>query len=379
MINFRAPLPFNILYAHKYINDLEKGRRLIMMIRGKIAKKIGSLMLLVVGAFSLVSCGGAAEQKSKEETASADTVRIGTIQNPDDEAIAVKQKYFEDQIGKKVEVMNFDSGSDVNVALASGSIDFAYIGSSPATIAISQGNADVEMIWIHRVLGSVESLATKKSQNINSLSDLKGKTVAVTFASTTHYSLLRMLQKEGIDPSEVNLVDMQGAEMQVAWENGQIDAAYIWEPFLSKFSDSKILISSKDAAAAGYPTADVELVNKKFAEKNPDVVVNYIKALNKSVDMYKNNKDEAVSTIAGIFQISKEDAEFQMSGFEWMNIDEQMSENYMGTSAQKGKMVDCLYDTAKFLYEQKSLNKLPEKSVFEQAVNPTYLEKAKEE
>ena len=285
--------------------------------------------------------------------------------------------YFQEEMGDSVsvEIVEFSSGKDVNTAMAAGSIDFGLEGSCPASLAIAQ-DLGVELIWIHEVLGDVESLVAKGTSGINTVADLKGKKVAVPFASTAHFSLLKAMENAGLSASDVTVLDMQPDKIYASWNSGDIDAAYIWEPTLSQLSNKKTVIISGELAKAGYMTSNVEVVRTKFAEAHPDIVAAYVKALDKSVSMYKNDESTAIKTIAEAMELTEDNAKFQMSGSTWLTGSEQISSTYLGTSSAKGAVVQNLYDTAEFLKTQGSITKVPDKSVFEKAVNPKYIETA---
>lgn len=343
----------------------------------KRLKKLLISSTLLVLSISFVSCSNQDSKKSENDKSSnLEVVNIGTQQMPNDEGIAKAKKYFEDEMGVKINLVQFDSGRDVNTALLSGSIDFGLLGSSPAVLGIANG-VNTELIWIHEVLGTVESLAVKNSSNINSVKDLVGKKIAVPFASTAHYSLLNALKLNNIKETDVNILDMQPADIYAAWQRGDIDGAYVWEPTLTNLlADGKILLSSEDMAKQGVITANVEVVRKDFAKEHEDIVIKYIKAVNKGVSLYKDNKDEAIDTIAKELNITSDEAKTQMEGSIWLSGEEQLNKEYFGTSDEKGDLVKSIIDTAKFLYDQKSINSLPEDSVFEDAINPYYIEEA---
>lgn len=344
----------------------------------KVMRKLVTLLMITAmittvfaGCGSDKSSGGGSTSGSEK----AKKVIIGTQEMPNDEGIAKAEDYFSTEMGVDVEIKQFDSGKDINTALASGSIDFGLAGSCPAALAISQ-DFGIKVIWIHEVLGPVESLVSRKAADIKSVEDLKGKTVATPFASTAHFSLLHAMENAGLTEKDVNLLDMQPSEIYAAWQNGQIDAAYIWEPTLSQMEDAVTVCTSSDMADAGYMTTNLEMVRTEFADANPDIVVAYIKAVNKAAELYQSNKDEAVSIIAKAMKLDNEAAQSQMEGSTWLSAKEQLGEDYFGTTDAKGAFAQNLYDTAKFLKEQGSISEVPEKSVFEEAVDSTYLEKA---
>lgn len=344
-----------------------------------LKKIVRNIAMITITTTLFIGCGASKEAivSTNNKIATSDlpkVINIGTQQMPNDEGIAKAKGFFEKELGTKINLVEFDSGKDVNNALVSGSIDFGLLGSSPATLSIASG-IDVEMIWIHEVLGKVESLAVKNSANINSPADLVGKKIATPFASTAHYSLLNALKLNNISEKDVTILDMQPSDIYAAWQRGDIDAAYVWQPTLaSLLKDGKILISSEDMAKKGIITSNVEVVRKEFAKQYPDIVTKYIKALDKSVKLYNENQAEAVKTIAETLNITEEDALSQMQGSIWLTAEQQLDPAYFGTSTKKGNLVSSLKDTADFLLEQKSITSVPESSVFEDAVNPLYIE-----
>ncbi|MBU3142919.1 glycine betaine ABC transporter substrate-binding protein [Clostridium sp. CF012] len=339
---------------------------------------ITNVIVLTLIATLFTGCGTSKEIPTNTKKNNANVpkmVNIGTQQMPNDEKIAIARGFFEEELGVKVNIIEFNAG-DIRNALVSKDIDFALLGSSSATLAVASG-IDVEVIWIHEVLGNSERLVAKNSSNINSIQDIVGKKIATPFSTTAHYSLLKALELNGISEKDLTLLDMQMPEIYAAWQRGDIDAAYAWEPTLSNIlKDGKTLISSKDMAEKNVVTSNVEVVRREFAKKYPELVVKYIKAVNKSIKLYNENQTEAVKTISDALEITQEEALKQMKGSIWLTAQEQLEPDYFGTSDKKGNLVSSLKDTADFLYKQKSLISEPQISTFKDAVNPSYIENA---
>lgn len=349
-------------------------------------KKIIALFMsgiLTVGCLS--GCGSSAVSEAGESGAAVQNesagektvVRIGTQEMPNDEGIAKALGYFEEEMGDDVEIelSVFASGKDVNMALASDSIDIGLEGNCPAAIAIAQ-DLGIELIWLHEVLGPVESLVARADAGISTIEDLRGKNVAVPFASTAHFSLLKSLEVAGVEPTELNIYDMESDKIYASWVNGDIDAAYIWQPTLAELENQVVVCTSEDMANAGYMTSNCGVVKKAFAESHPEVVEAYIRALNKGVELYQQNEAEAVKAIAESLELSEENALSQMQGSIWLSAAEQLGSDYFGSSSSKGAIVKNLHDIASFLVDQGSISALPDESVFENAVNPAYIEAA---
>ena len=120
----------------------------------------------------------------------------------------------------------FDAGSDVVNALASGDVVLGNIGSSPLAAAASR-NLPIEVFLITSKLGASEALVVSNKSGIKTPQDLIGKTIAVPFVSTTHYSLLSALKHWNIPEDKVKIINLRPPEISAAWERGDIDAAYV--------------------------------------------------------------------------------------------------------------------------------------------------------
>lgn len=335
-------------------------------------KKLTGLLLAAALTASLAACGQSSQEAStqaEQSEDSAEVVNIGTMNLVNGDLIAQYENYYEDELGVEVNLVTFDSGKDVNTALASGSIDISELGSAPTALGIST-DVDYEVFWIGDVIGSAETLVAKNDSGINSVADLKGKKVATPFASTAHYSLLNALQLEGVDESEVTILDLQPDDIYAAWLRGDIDAAYVWYPVLSNLlEDGKAITDSEQLAEQGIITADLNVVSKDFANNHPDIVVNYVKAQIKANDVILNDNDKAVEAVSSLLEISEDDARDQLTQFHYLTAEEQL--DYLNQ-----KIPETLKNTADFLVEQKSIKSAPDIAEFTSRVNLEFIEEA---
>lgn len=336
-------------------------------------KKIIALLIVVV-TFTLVSCSDTKQGENPKR------INIGILRVPNDETLAIASgifdKYFTEK-GIECNFIVFDSGVQANKALASGSVDFATMGNTNAIIALAS-NIDVEMIWIHEVLGEIEALAVKNNSEIKEVKDLEGRRVATPFASTSHYILLNVLKEAGIE-NKVELLNMRTPEIVAAWERGDIDSAYTWQPSLGKLlEDGKMLISSEDMIKKGYVTANVAVVRTAFSEKYPDLVRDFISVLIEAGKMYRANPEKSAEIVAKELEITKEDALLQMKGSLWLSPQELLEKEYFGKVEEKGDFAKIMKDTSDFLKNQNSINESPSQEAFNIYVNSVYIERALE-
>lgn len=336
----------------------------------KFVKWVMSITM-ILALFALSACGNTASNSDDGPV----KFRIGYQVIPNAELLAKATNMFEEKFDNvEVELLQFEAAVDVNTAMAAGEIDVGLIGSSSVASGIAQGLSN-QVIWLHDVIGDNEALVVKKDSGIKSLEDAVGKKIAVSFGSTTHYSLLSALKLKGIDEKEITILDMKPADMLAAWKQGQIDGGYVWYPTLGEMlDDGEIILTSRELAEDGIITADVGIATTDFIEKHPEVLKQYIKILDEAVEHYRTSKDEAADALTGELNVSKEDAQFFMDQLIWLNAEEQASEEYLGTEDKKGKFAEALKNTADFLKTQNAIESVPELEAFEDAIAPQFLE-----
>ncbi|MFC6014571.1 ABC transporter substrate-binding protein [Nocardia lasii] len=248
----------------------------------------------------------------------------------------------------KITWSQFASGADVVQAFGAGSLDIGTLGSSPATKALSAPlNLPVQVVWIHDVIGTSESLVVR-DKSITALSGLVGKKVATPFGSTSHYSLLAALDKAGLT-DKVDLINLAPDAIPGAWQGNQIDAAWVWDPTLSKLTEAggTVLTSSAETAAAGAPTYDVAIADKKFLADNAAFATAWAKAQDYAIGQLKNQPKEAAVSLGAQLGIAPDKVVPQLAGYVYLSAAEQAGAKYLG-----GGFADDLTGTARFLLSQ---------------------------
>ncbi|MEP7100253.1 MAG: taurine ABC transporter substrate-binding protein [Burkholderiales bacterium] len=260
---------------------------------------------------------------------------------------------LEKATGYKINWRMFGGGGDVIRAMASGDVQIGEAGSSPITAAASQGQ-DIKLFWILDDIADAEALVVRNGSGINGPKDLKGKKVATPFVSTSHYQLMVDMKAEGVDPKTVNVMNLRPPEVAAAWERGDIDAAFIWDPVLSKIkTNGKIIATSGSIGKKGYPTFDGLVVNAEWAAKNEAFMVALVKALAKADADYRANAAKwtadspQVKAVAKWTKADAKDVPPAMALYKFPSAEEQLSAAWLGGGAAK-----AMTDTAVFLKEQ---------------------------
>ncbi|MDQ3214616.1 MAG: taurine ABC transporter substrate-binding protein [Pseudomonadota bacterium] len=293
--------------------------------------------------------------------------------------VAQEAKALEKATGYKINWRQFGGGGEVIKAMASGAVNIGEVGSAGISAAVSRGEP-LELFWILDDIGSAEALVVKNSSGIKSLADLKGKKIAMPFNSTTHFHTMVALEQAKINPADVQILNMRPPEVRAAWQRGDIDATFIWDPVLAeaKKDGTVILTSGKISADTGKATFDGYVVNRDWAKANKDFMVKFVKVLAAADDMYRNNKAKFVKDSAEAKAIAKwsgakqEDVAASMALYAFPTAQEQSSK-WLG-GGKESVAAKALTATADFQLSQKQIEKkLPDYSV---AVNPSYVQEA---
>ncbi len=294
---------------------------------------------------------GVAASSLLATSALADKIIIGHFGNPTPMQLLAASDALKNETGWDIEWRKFDSGTDVIAAMASGDVVLSELGSSPLAIAASQG-VDLQLIAFSDVIGTAESLIAHNGSGISSVADLKGKSIAVPIGSTAHFSLMGALQHEGIAVGDVTINGMKPDQIAASWEQGVIDAAWIWQPVQSELLKSGTLIIGADQVAEwGFPTFDGWVVNREFGQAHKAEVVAFLKEIDKVNAAYLSNPaawtvDSAeVQTLASGTGADASQVPAILEGFTFLPLATQVSDTWLGGAAKTIK------GTADFLKE----------------------------
>ncbi len=330
--------------------------------------KLNKRQMVLVAAAALLASTGALAQAKKEVTFAHQDMLVPL-------RTVMESGELEKATGYKINWRMFGGGGDVIKAMASGDVQLGEAGSSPITAAASQGQ-DIKLFWILDDIADAEALIVRNGSGINGVKDLKGKKVATPFVSTAHYQLMAVMKTEGVDAKGVNVMNLRPPEIAAAWERGDIDAAFIWDPVLSKIKgNGKVIETSKTIGARGFPTFDGLIVNAKWAAQNEAFMVALVKVLAKADAAYMGNRAKwtvdspEVKAVAKWTKADAKDVPPAMALYTFPTVAEQVGPTWLGGGAAK-----AMTRTADFLKEQGRIQEVkPDYSAF---VTDAYVKKA---
>ncbi|MEV6347367.1 ABC transporter substrate-binding protein [Actinoplanes sp. NPDC051851] len=323
-------------------------------------KKIITAVSALLLAGSLTACGNGAASGGGD--AGAKTIRIAYQAFPSGDLIVKNQGLLEKALpGYEITWTKFDSGASINTAFVAKSVDIAAIGSSPVARGLSAPlNIDYQVAFVLDVAGDNEALVARNGSGVTDVASLRGRKVATSFASTSHYSLLAALDRAGVEESELTIVDLEPQDIQAAWTRGDLDAAYTWLPVLDEIKKTgTVLITSRELAAGGKPTLDLGVVSTAFAQAHPEAVDAWRKAEAAALQTIADDPAAAAKAVGAELNLSADDAANQLEQGVFLKPADISSAEWLGTEGNVGKLADNLVDAATFLKAQQKIDAVP--------------------
>jgi NitT/TauT family transport system substrate-binding protein len=255
----------------------------------------------LVGAFALTAFGGsAAGAPAKAKRAQVDTITLDTlpIANALPLTLGIQKGYFAKQ-NIEIKTNTLQSGNDIVLALANNQANIGYVGYVPMMIAATSG-IDVALIAASEVEATSEAdnwqdILVKGSSSIRTPADLSGKTIAVNALKGVGETVIKAaLKKSGVDPNSVKLTPLPFPSMRSALSNGQVDAIWTPEPFLSQainIDGARVVMAPGPVLGKYFPNGGYVAL-KSWETANPDLVKRFRVAMNISLLRAQKHPEE---------------------------------------------------------------------------------------
>lgn len=191
-------------------------------------------------------------------------------------------KYKEAQYD--IQWKNFTSGAPLTNEMVAGKLDIGSMADFPGSFnGAAHQKAGKRSIFITVLSGSISGsgngIVVPKASPVQSLAELKGKTISVPFASTAHGMLLRAVKAQGWDPEkDVNIITQAPEVAGSALQSNKIDAHADFVPFAELFPHRGFARKIFDGSQTNAPTLHGSLVDADYAKKYPEIVVAYLRA-----------------------------------------------------------------------------------------------------
>lgn len=205
------------------------------------------------------------------------------------------------------------SPDEISPMVAQGSADIFCVPANLAAVLANKTGGKVQAIAIN-TLGVL--YICEKGNTVNSITDLKGKTIySAGKGSTPEYALNFILKSNGIDPEKDVKIEWKSehAECLEAMLKGTNCVAMLPQPFVTtaqtKNSAVRVAVDLNDAwDALGLDSSLITgaaIVRTELAENNPEAVNFFLTEYEKSVE-YVNTKVDEAAELVGRYDIVPE-------------------------------------------------------------------------
>lgn len=195
-----------------------------------------------------------------------------------------------------------------------GKVDIASVPANLASTIYNKTEGGVQVLAVN-VLG-VLYISEFNTQELNSLEDLKGKTIYATGkGSTPEYFLRYVLTQNGIDPDKDVTVEWKSepSEVVALLNAEQKGIAMLPQPYVTAAATQlgegfRVALSLSDEWAnldnGTLCTTAVVMARSEFVEANPEAVEAFLAEFDASVQWVNENVDEAAA-LCGEYEIIK--------------------------------------------------------------------------
>ncbi len=255
---------------------------------------------------SLVALFAAAISFGAITQAQAETLRIGYQKYGTLVLLKAKgslEKRLAEQ-GIEVQWTEFPGGPQLLEGLNVGSIDFGTTGEAPPIFAQAAG-ADLLYVAHEPPAPTSEAILVPKDSSLKSVSELKGKKIALNKGSNVHYLLVRALEDAGLKYSDIQPVYLPPADARAAFERGSVDAWVIWDPFQAA-AEHQLQARTLRNGEGLVANHQFYLAARPYAEKHPEVVSVLVEEIRGIGEWTRANSAEATAQVAPLLGLSPE-------------------------------------------------------------------------
>ncbi|MCX4691653.1 ABC transporter substrate-binding protein [Streptomyces sp. NBC_01408] len=221
--------------------------------------------------------------------------------------------YFEEELaarGKrdgttyKVDWQDYATGAPITAQMTAGKIDIGSMGDFPLLLNAARGKelkqpTRLVSVTGYNLRGGLNTVVTAPDSKLKSLADLRGKKVSTSVGSAADGTLVRALQRAGIDPDKgVEKLNQQPSVGASALQAGSVDALsqfVAWPGQLAYEGRAKALY---DGAELNLPTFHGVTVREKFARERAGVLEDFLRAQRRATGHLRAEPVAAAESVA---------------------------------------------------------------------------------
>jgi NitT/TauT family transport system substrate-binding protein len=279
--------------------------------------RLALAMSALVVSLSVAACGGSSDEAGASTSAGGDatgapeTTEITVGVQPFAEVaafyLAVQEGLFEEQGLTVTPQVAAGGGAGLITGLVSGDSQFAYSNYVSVVQAASQG-LPLRVVRENDRPG-VQGVYALPDSGISSPADLAGKRIAINgLGNIMELTTRAALEENGVDPNSVEFVELAPPDFLSAMGSGNVDAAWLVEPFVSIGTTTQQVQLVLDVFAG--PTEELPvagwITSAQFAAENPDTVTAFQAAMDDAIARIAEQPELVAEVVPTYTQLTPE-------------------------------------------------------------------------
>ncbi|GEN79412.1 aliphatic sulfonate ABC transporter substrate-binding protein [Actinotalea fermentans] len=263
-----------------------------LMLGGCLAGESGSAQ-----SAPTADAAGATAGTEDDAQWSADALNIDFATYNPLSLIIKEQGWLEAELEGVTVTWTQSAGSNkANEALRASAIDVGSTAGSAALLASANGSP-IQTVEIY-TQPEWAAIVVPADSDIDSVEDLRGRSVAATKGTDPYFFLLQALEAHGVGLDEVEVQNVQHADGRVALENGSVDAWSGLDPIMADSevnAGSRLIYRNIDFNSYGFLN-----VREEYLQAHPDVVQAVVDAYEKARAWALANPEETAAILADV-------------------------------------------------------------------------------
>jgi aliphatic sulfonates family ABC transporter substrate-binding protein len=198
--------------------------------------------------------------------------------------------------GVRIEWRQYAAGIPIMDALQQRQLELGVVGECPPVFAQAD---DVPLVYLaaEEAAPEGEAILVHQDSSLQSVKDLRGKTLALQRGSNVHYLVIRALEEAGMAYDDVALTFLAPEAARGAFERREVDALAIWEPMLSSVRYDLGARVLRDGAGLAKNVA-YYVARRAFADTSPNVVAEFLSHVALAASWAKDNAATVADLLA---------------------------------------------------------------------------------
>lgn len=245
------------------------------------------------------ACGSDSDEPQAAEDLEPVVFRLDWIPAADHSLffLALERGYFAEE-GLDVEIRDGTGSGNTVTQVGAGQEEFGFANLGTMTLAVAR--EDVPVVSVAAITQDPSSVLFRADAGISEPTDLEGLTWGKTPGSSTEAMFLAFAEENGVDLSTVKEVTVEAAAKITSVASGDVDfgTSFAFQE-LPRLAERGVELDAFVFADYGISVLGQGIVvNKEFADENPELVRGFVSAAIKAAQDALENPEDALDALS---------------------------------------------------------------------------------